>query len=142
MTAACLLRGNAYAEIKHDGRGQPIALIPLHPDSVSVVRLPNDRIAFDVSRPNGGTRRFLPEEVLHLKDRSDDGIIGKSRLTRARETFGTVMAVERYANSTFKNGANMSGVLSMPGALNDAQAARLRKSFQETYAGAENAGLF
>jgi HK97 family phage portal protein len=141
MTAHCLLRGNAYSEIRRDGRGQPVELVPYHPDLVSVVRIGStDRFRYDVSMPQGGTRRILPEDMLHLKDRSDDGIIGKSRLARARETFGTALAVERYAGSTFRNGAAMSGVLSHPEALGDEASERLRKSFESTYSGAGNAG--
>ena len=43
MTAHCLLRGNAYAEIVRDNRGAPAELIPLHPGTVSVLRIPNTR---------------------------------------------------------------------------------------------------
>lgn len=141
MTAHCLLRGNAYAEIKRDGRGVPVALVPYHPDHVSLVRIPRTgRYRYDVSLPEGGTRNLLPEEMLHLKDRTDDGIIGKSRLQRARETFGTAIATERYAATTFKNGASMSGVLSHPEALGEEAAARLKKDFQQTYTGSDKAG--
>ena len=141
MTAHCVLRGNSYAEIVRDGRGAPVQLVPYHPESVSVVRLAQTgRVAYDVSMPAGGTRRLLPEEMLHMKDRSDDGIIGKSRLHRARETFGSAIATERYAASTFRNGASMSGVLSHPEALGDDAAERLRKDFEATYSGSGNAG--
>lgn len=141
MTAHCLLRGNAYAEIVRDGRGAPVGLIPYHPDHVSVVRIPRTgRYAYDVSLPEGGTRRLLPEEMFHLKDRTDDGVVGKSRLARARETFGSAIATERYAGSMFRNGASMSGVLSHPEALGEDAATRLRKDFEATYSGSEKAG--
>lgn len=141
MTAHCLLRGNAYAEIKRDNRGQVAGLDPFHPDHVSVVRIPRTgRYAYDVSLPEGGTRRLLPEEMLHLKDRSDDGIVGKSRLARTRETFGAAMATERYAASTFKNGASMSGILSHPEHLGEEATKNLRDSFKATYSGADKAG--
>lgn len=141
MTAHTLLRGNAFAEIIRDGRGAVVELRPLHPDWVSVVRIARtSRYAYDVSLPEGGTRRLLPEEMFHLRDRSDDGIIGKSRLQRARETFGNALATERYANATYRNGAAMSGVLSHPEALGEEAAERLRKSFEQTYSGTENAG--
>jgi HK97 family phage portal protein len=78
--------------------------------------------------------------MLHLKDRSDDGIVGKSRLARARETFGTAIATERYAASTFKNGASMSGILSHPEAIGEDAAARLQKDFKNTYSGSDKAG--
>jgi HK97 family phage portal protein len=78
--------------------------------------------------------------MLHLKDRSDDGVIGKSRLARARETFGTAIATERYAASTFRNGAALSGVLSHPDAIGEDASQRLRTSFEQTYSGADKAG--
>ena len=141
MTAHCLLRGNGYAEIVRDGRGAPVALNPFHPDHVSVVRIPRTgRYAFDVSLPEGGTRRLLPEEMFHLKDRSDDGVIGKSRLARARETFGGALATERYAGSTFRNGASMSGILSHPEHIGEEASKNLRESFKATYSGADKAG--
>lgn len=144
LTAHCLLRGNSFAEIEWDGRGAPIGLEPLHPDMVAMVRIgagPNYRYAYDVTDWQGGaTRRLLAEEMLHLKDRSDDGIIGKSRLARARETFGSAIATEHFAARVFANQAAMSGVLSYPGQLNPEAAQRLRQSFEDIYKGADNAG--
>ncbi|MPZ36772.1 MAG: phage portal protein [Rhizobiales bacterium] len=142
MTAHVLLRGNAYAEIVRDNRGAPVELIPLHPDHVGVVRFAGSRrVAYDYSDPNtGGTRRLLADEVLHLKDRSDDGIVGKSRLARARETFSTAAATERFAASTYKNGAKLSGVLSHPDQIGTDASENIRKSFVENYAGSGKAG--
>ncbi len=142
VTAHCLLRGNAYAEIIFDNRGAPAELIPLHPDYVAVVRFAGTRrIAYDYSDPNtGGTRRLLAEEILHLKDRSDDGIVGKSRLQRARESFGTAMATEHHAASTFRNGATLSGVLQHPEAIGEEASERLRSSFEQLHKGSHNAG--
>ncbi|UHD44159.1 phage portal protein [Aureimonas altamirensis] len=143
MTAHCLLRGNAYAEIIRDNRGAVIALKPLHPNSVSVVEsLRTGRILYDVTDPNGGTRRLLPEEVLHLKDRSDDGIIGVSRLRRAREAFGTASATERFAASTYRNGAYLSGVVKHPDEIGPEAAQTIRESMAALHSGTGNAGRF
>ncbi|MCB1510053.1 MAG: phage portal protein [Hyphomicrobiaceae bacterium] len=142
MTAHCLLRGNAYAEIVRDARGAPIELIPLHPDMVSVLVIPNSRrVVYDVTDwANGSTRRLLKEEVLHIRDRSDDGIVGKSRLARARETFGTALATERFAASTYKNGASLSGVLSHPDEIGEEASKNLRESFERMHSGSDKAG--
>lgn len=141
MTAHVLLRGNSYAEIVWDARGAPVELIPLHPDTVSVLRIPRTRrFVYDVSNPDGGTRRLLADQVLHLKDRSDDGAIGKSRLARARETFSTAAATERFAAATYRNGAKMSGILSHPDQIGDDASENIRKSFTDKYAGSGKAG--
>lgn len=141
LTAHVLLRGNAYAEIVFNAAGQPVELIPMHPDHVSVVRFPGSRrIAYDYSDPFlNRTRRLLAEEVLHLRDRSDDGIVGKSRLTRARETFGIAIATERFAANTYRNGASLSGVLSHPDQIGDDARDNIRQSFEQNYSGTQNA---
>lgn len=137
----CLLRGNAYSEIVRDGRGAPVELIPFHPDQVSVFRIPKTRqIIYDVTDLDGRRRRLLPEEMLHLRDRSDDGIIGKSRLQRTREALGTTMATEQHAASTFKNGVRLSGVLSHPDRISKEAHENIRDSFAAKYAGSKNAG--
>lgn len=141
MTAHVLLRGNSYAEIVRDNRGAPVELIPMHPDHVSVLRIPRTRrVVYDVSDPDGGTRRLLAEEMFHVKDRTDDGIVGKSRLARARETFGTALATERFAASTYRNGAALSGVLSHPEQLGGEAAENIRASFERIHKGSGNAG--
>jgi HK97 family phage portal protein len=141
LVAHALLRGNAYGEIVRDGRGAPTAVHLLHPDRVSVqVVRATGRVVYDITREDGTAARLLPEEMLHLKDRSDDGIVGKSRLTRARETFSTALQTERYALNTYRNGAAMTGVLQHPEELGPEPAQRLRESFERIYAGAGNAG--
>lgn len=141
MTAHCLLRGNAYAEIIRDNRGAPVALLPAHPDLVGVYRIPRTRrLRYEITDPEGGTRRLLQEEMLHLRDRSDDGFVGKSRLTRARETFGTAIATEKHAARTYKNGAALSGVLSHPEQIGPEASENLQKSFERLHSGSDNAG--
>lgn len=139
----CLLRGNAYARIVRDGNGTPVELIPFHPDQVAVYRIPKTRrIIYDVSDLDGRRFRLLPEEMLHLRDRSDDGIIGKSRLQRTREALGTTIATERHAASTFKNGVRLSGVLSHPDRISSTAHDNIKDSFAEKYSGSDNAGKF
>lgn len=137
----CLLRGNGYAEIVRADNGALLELIPLHPDQVSVWRIPKTRqIVYDVTDLDGRRRRLLPEQMLHLRDRSDDGIIGKSRLQRTREALGTTIATETHAASTFRNGVRLSGVLSHPEQLSKDAHDHLRDSFTDKFAGTSKAG--
>lgn len=139
MAAIVLLRGNSYSEILRSG-GAIIGLRPLHPDLVSQVRLPNGRYAYDVSERAGGTRRVLADDMLHVKDRSDDGIVGISRLSRAREAFSGALVAERFASQVFSNGAALSGVLKMTGNLSAEATERLRDDFKTKMQGPGNAG--
>jgi HK97 family phage portal protein len=141
MQASVLLWGNAYAQIVRDARGAPSELWPLHPSRVSTLRLPRTmRVVYDVSDMDGGTKRLVADEILHLKDRSDDGVVGKSRLQRARETFAIAEATERFAASTYRNSARLSGVLSTPEGLSDTALENIKNTFVGRYAGPDKAG--
>lgn len=140
MTAHCLTRGNAYAHIQRDAAGEVIALQPLHPSRVGVSVAPSGRLRYDVSGPNG-TTTLLQEEVLHLKDRSDDGIIGRSRLSRARDTVATAFAIQTHAASSFGNGLSVGGILKATKPLTEIVVTRLRAAL-EKYRGSQNAKDF
>lgn len=143
MQAAVLWHGNAYAEIIRDSAGRPVELIPHNPAMVSVERLPGfrgRRLRYIVSDIDGGSRRLLQDEMLHIRDRSDDGLVGKSRLQRAREAVGSAIAVEAFAAATYRNGARLSGVVSHPETLGPEVAKTLRESLQALYGGSGNAG--
>lgn len=141
LTAQVLLWGNAYAEITADGNGNVTALTPLHPRNVTVVRLPSGRIRYDVADPETGrVRPLLADEVLHLKDRTDNGIVGKSRIQLAREMLGGVLAQQEHGNTTFRNGARLSGVLQTPNVMTDDSIKRLSDSWTAQFAGVGNSG--
>ncbi|WP_254434843.1 phage portal protein, partial [Magnetospirillum sp. UT-4] len=85
LVASTLLRGNGLAEIIHDSRGAVVELRPIPWDWVTVYLLPSGRLAYDVAEQaglwgsTGRIRRLLQGEVIHLRDRSDDGLLGRSR---------------------------------------------------------------
>ncbi|KAF1690197.1 phage portal protein [Pseudoxanthomonas taiwanensis] len=139
LTAHCLLWGNAYAEIHRDAAGTVTALTPIHPRDVTIVKLPSGRLRYDVSE-GGELRRLLADEVLHLRDRSDDGLVGKSRITTAREMLGGILAQQEHGNRTFANGAKLSGVLKTPHVLDKGSAERISESWRQQFGGAANSG--
>ena len=143
MQANVLWHGNAYAEIVRDTSGRPVELVPHHPGMISVERLPGARgrrLRYIVSDIDGGSRRLLQEEMLHIRDRSDDGLCGKSRLQRAREAFGQAIAAEKFAARIWGNSAAMSGFVSHPETLGPEAAETLRQSLADLYGGLKNAG--
>lgn len=139
LIASTLLTGNGYAAIESNSRGAVTALWPLHPERVRVVELASGRLRYEVSGP-AGVRRYLQDEVLHLRYRTRDGINGLSPITIARETIGNALAQGRFEGRFFRNGARMSGALKHPGKLSDQAATRLRDSFERLYSGPENVG--
>jgi HK97 family phage portal protein len=137
--ASVLLRGNALSEIRLDNAGRLAGLIPIRWDLVSVVDLPGGRIAYDISSETGGSRRLLRSEVLHLKDRSDDGRIGVSRLHRAAGVIGSAQAINAFASSMWKNGVHPSGTIEVAGKLSTESHDQLADRWRRLYSGTRNA---
>ncbi len=142
IVASALLTGNGLAEIKTNQRGQVVALEFIPWSHVSVEHLSSGRLAYDVSDPlgKGRARRLLQGEVLHLRDRTDDGLIGRSRLSRAGETVAGVAAANAFAKGFLDRGGYPSGILSFPGMMKPEQREALHRSFTERHTGANNVG--
>lgn len=138
--ASTLLTGNGLAVINRSGNGQLAGFRYIPWGMVTVAELPSGRLAYDVSDGKGNTRRYLEGEVLHLRDRTDDGKIGRSRLSRAAETVAGVQSANAHANSFLANGASPSGVIEIAGTMTTAQRASLRDSFQNRHGGSTKAG--
>jgi HK97 family phage portal protein len=144
--AQTLLRGNSVSIINYDNAGRVTSLTPVPWENVSLTILPSGRVAYDVVRVQGafgGTgemRRYLDTEIFHLKDRSDDGILGRSRLSRAAEVLGNALALQDYSGQMWKNAAVPSGVLSTEGKLGAEVFERLKSAFENRFTGTKNAG--
>lgn len=140
LVASALLTGNGLAEVIRNGGGRLEGFRYIPWGMVTVVELSTGRLAFDVSDGRGNTRRLLSSEVLHLRDRTDDGMVGKSRLSRAAETVEGVKAANTHARAFLANGASPSGVIEHPGTINGETKQQLREQFQSRHTGAGKAG--
>jgi HK97 family phage portal protein len=145
LLASSLLSGNALAEIVTDARGAVVALEPIPWSWASVQLLSNGRIAYDVVHQigpfgaTGRTRRLLQDQVLHVRDRSDDGVLGVSRLRRAAAMVAGAIGVQDFANGALSNGIYPSGIIKAAGKLAPQQVDFLRDRFRR-FTGAANAG--
>jgi HK97 family phage portal protein len=128
-----LLWGNALAVIESDAAGRPTALVPVPWRNVLVSLLPSGRMAYDVvafNQPWGGTaptQRFLEDQVLHLRDRTDDGFVGRSRISRAPDVLAAAIGVQTYSSSVWDNSATLSGLLEAPPNISPKGAANARR---------------
>lgn len=136
MTRQLASRGNAYALIERDGLDQIIALWPLHPDNVKV-KLSDTLVysewgtpipgqsgmpVYEVTIPGQPRRIYAKREMLHLKDFSEDGIQGLSRIRIAREAIAMGIAAERYGATLFANDGRPSVVFEVEGKLGNTPA--------------------
>ena len=142
--ASTLLRGNGLSEVKRDGAGRVTEMVPIPWEHASVVLLPSGRLAYDVTDINtvyGGTgrmRRLLDGEVTHLRDRSDDGLLGRSRLQRAASVVSAGLAVQEHAASMFENQATPSGAIEIEAKVSPEQQRQIAENLRQ-FSGSSNA---
>ena len=137
--AAALQRGNAYARIETNGRGQVTALYPYDPRMVTVERLSNGRLRYKVASEKGGTIILLQEEMLHIRYRTQDGIMGISPIQHARQTFALALSQNDEAASQSENAFRPSVVISMPQKIGAENKQTLFDNFVEKFMGSAKA---
>jgi HK97 family phage portal protein len=142
-----LLHGNSISMIDRDGAGRPTALIPIPWQGVQVQLLQSGRLAFDVmmqtfpwSTTGTPLRRLFEDEVFWLKDRTDDGYLGRSVLARAPQVLRAALGIQEFTATLWDNAATPSGAIKHPLHLNDDGKVFLERALSEKHGGAHNAG--
>lgn len=145
-TRQALLWGNGLVEIVTNGAGRLSELRPIPWWLVSPQLLPSGRMVYDITDVvsiYGGTgrqRRLLDTEVLHLKDTSDDGLLGRARLARAHGALFNALATQEFSSSYMQNRALPSIVITTEGTHSPEQYKRMKDQFKEGFAGPTKAG--
>ena len=148
MMIAFLLRGNAFAVILRNRRGDPVTLVPINPDRVALWQAPDGALYWWVTRSGLHELAVLRdqpllipyEDVFHLKDLSADGLVGSSPISLAREAIGLSLAQEQQYARLMGAGARPSGVLTTEQKLTDSAATRIRGDWEAMNAGLANSG--
>jgi HK97 family phage portal protein len=137
MMTSLLLWGNAYARIIRK-QGHVTELWYLKPNLMVVERdTLTGKIKYTYSDDiTNQTYVYRPDQVLHIKGLSIDGVKGLSPIAQAREAVGLSLATEEYGAKFFGNGARPGGVLEHPGVLKDPE--KLRESWNKVYQGTRN----
>jgi HK97 family phage portal protein len=142
--------GNHFSLIVRDGAGAVRELRPVEAGRVTPFWWRAEdglaRRAYRISMVEGGQRIFLEDEVFHLQNLPplrgpNYTLFGASvwQLYLA-ETMGGALATNQFASRHFANGAALTGMISVPGALSNEQANELRDRIEKAYAGVQNAG--
>lgn len=138
-----LLSGNAYAQKIFDNRGQVIALYPLMPTQMNVLRDSSGKLVYQYTYTPSDSKPGTPktvnlssEEVLHIPGLGFNGLVGFSPIAMARNALGLAMATEEFGSKFFANGAQPSGVLEHPGTIKDPE--KLRNEWQRNFGGSSN----
>ena len=116
-----LTRGNSYVYIKRNGGARPVELLPILTTDVKLIE--NDGVVYYELKEGGIVDQY---DMLHFKVMSRDGYIGMSPVDVGASAIGYGLALEKYGNSFFGNGAKVSGVLSTERHLSDEAIERLK----------------
>jgi HK97 family phage portal protein len=143
----CLLHGNSISMIERDDNGRPVALIPIPWQGTQVQLLQSGRLAFDVmmqtfpwSTTGSPLRRLFEDEVFWLRDRTDDGYLGRSVLARAPAVLKAALGIQEYTATLWDNVAVPSGFVRHPAHLSGDGKTFLLDQFNSRFAGSRNAG--
>ncbi|HHY46971.1 MAG TPA: phage portal protein [Firmicutes bacterium] len=142
------LHGNAYIvpEIIQSGldRGKIRWLWPV--DAKAVEIWIDNRGLFEarnrvwyVVRVGGQEIRLDPEEIVHLRAMTLDGISGVSPLQYLRWTVESGLAGTKHVREFFRQGLQMKGIVHYTGDLNEEAERRFRERFERMAAGLKNA---
>ena len=115
LIVSTLLRGNGYAYIERDGKGDAVAL-HLIPSELVTINRPKT-LKEPISYSIAGLGRIESKDMIHILNFSYDGIIGISTLQHARHSLGLATDSDSHAAGFFKGGANIAGILKSDGHL-------------------------
>lgn len=137
--ASLELQGNAYAQIVRNSVGNIIALVPVFPIHMQVVRLADGSKRY-VWTVDGERREGGQDDVLHIRGFGGNGLKGASTLAVCARAFSSARAADEAAHKMFQNGVSTSGVLSTDERFDAAQRAELEDLLQKKFVGAANTG--
>lgn len=134
MIMNLLLRGNAYARIERDSKGEAYALWPMAADQVEL-RILADGSAVYLYRIENDVAALSADNVLHIKEMGN-GTIGLARLDYMRATTTEATHAQAQASKLFGASGKPTGVLMVDNVLNAVQRAAIQQNFADMASGA------
>ncbi|BDU95380.1 portal protein [Clostridium perfringens A] len=140
------LKGNAYAYIERNKKGQVTGIYPIDSDNVTKVIDDNNflsslsKVWYIVIDNKGIKHKLYSDEILHfIGDITLDGLIGIAPLEYLKCTVENGRATQEFVNKFFKNGLSKKGVIQYVGDLDEKAKRTFRKEFESMSNGLENA---
>ena len=132
--------GNAFAIIKWDKSGAPVALYQVHPSCVSIV-VKDGRKWYKVAMDDPGLSfldgLYSDDEMLHFMLVTLNGIIGVNPVIYNALSLGKNLATERFGSEFYEKGGNIRAVMEVDGAMGDDAYEQFMKHFKASSANFE-----
>ncbi len=127
------LRGNSYARLQKDTKGNVIAMWPLSADQISVL-VADDGSLLYVYKFETQQLIYTEKEILHIKG-PGNGVVGMSRLDYMGNSVGLAIKTNNHMNKTFTTNARRPGILMSDVVLNPDQRAAIKNNFGDIVSG-------
>lgn len=128
------LLGNSYCQITRVGK-RVTSILPIMTSQVQTRLMPDGSVQHYYYRTADEVEEFSQDQMWHVK-LLGNGIIGKSPLMFARNSFGVAQAAEQAVTSVYTNGGKRSGILTIDNVLTDQQRAAIKQNFSDIAVGA------
>lgn len=115
--AQLLLRGNAYILPMRNGAN--LSGLELLDTDLVQIDTTGGTLKYKVWLTTGVTMNLDPDQIIHLKYWTLDGINGVSPIVYAKEIIGTSMAATSHMGGFYGNGGMPKGVLQLQGTIKD-----------------------
>lgn len=134
------LRGNGYAYVERNRKGQTIGLVPLNPDGVTITQAFDWSPKYEATMPDNTRAKLSIKDMHHIRGPLPKGYVGQSMISLAREGIGLGLAAEHFGAHLYRNGVRPTGVLEHPKRLGNETTEQLRSQFASKYGGLDNGG--
>lgn len=130
VVANLALRGNAYAIIQRNGSKEWIGTIPLVTDETRPIIDPDVGLVYETTI-DGNRTIVSPENMLHFKLFTADGVIGLSPVEHMAETMGLALAAQDWSARFMRKGGVSGGYVVYEGFLTAEQQAQILAKFPD-----------
>lgn len=131
LIQSMILRGNGFAYIDRDNSGKVNDVRFLPSDSVTINYNPQKNELYYLCSLIKG--KIEPVNMIHVKKNTNDGINGVSLLSYASRTLMVANAGENAAKNFYEKGCNLSGILTVQGAMRKDQIEEARQNWNQIY---------
>jgi len=123
------LCGNAFALIERNRNGDVIGIVPLDGKTVTIDT--DEDLLYWVTPSKGDRYPVSPENMLHFKLFSMDGIVGLSPIEHQAETMGLAKAGQQWSARFMRKGGFTGGYVIYEQFLTKAQQAQVMEKFPD-----------
>lgn len=141
LVTSCLLRGDGFAVIQRNLRGDILGLVTVDPSRVMVDKR-GGILIYLVQDDDGKWYAVDQGDMIHIPGCGFDGRRGKSVIGwAARQGIGIALAAEEYSARFFSNGARPDVVLTFPNRMTETTAKLLLDYWERKHQGVSKAHL-